>query len=219
MSTNKENITPLQTPCSYGTTSVGTNAKMQPDTPVKSTQNLLAMTCETTLDHPHGINLLFPLFDQEYNQITDGNNGIYYTIPLQTSRSYGTTSVGTKTHMEPETPVGYTQNLSAMTCETTLDHPHGNNLLFPLSDQEYNQITDAPTIQSRKEYHKSYYQRHRQKNIATDVSEEDHISQDDPYDFVYNGLPKEHFLLKQQPPCVICGAKKIQYEFPTFCCI
>ncbi|GJR86895.1 putative reverse transcriptase domain-containing protein [Tanacetum coccineum] len=82
-----------------------------------------------------------------------------------------------------------------------------------------NNVGVSPTIQSRKEYHKSYYQHHKQKNIATDVSEEDNISQDDPYDFVYNGLPQEHFLLKQQPPCVICGAKKIQYEFPTFCCM
>ncbi|GJY67417.1 hypothetical protein Tco_0469655 [Tanacetum coccineum] len=60
-----------------------------------------------------------------------------------------------------------------------------------------NNVGVAPTTQSRKEYHKSYYQRHKQKNIATDVSEENNNSQDDPYDFVYNGLPKEHFLLKE----------------------
>lgn len=36
---------------------------------------------------------------------------------------------------------------------------------------------------------------------------------------MYDGLPEEHRLLKEQPPCVICGAKKIQYEFPTFCCM
>ncbi|GJY24200.1 hypothetical protein Tco_0397858 [Tanacetum coccineum] len=82
-----------------------------------------------------------------------------------------------------------------------------------------NNVGVAPTTQSRKEYHKSYYQCHKQKNIATDVSEEDNISQDYPYDFVYNRLPKEHCLLKEQPPCVICRAKKIQYEFLTFCCM
>ncbi|GJS98388.1 hypothetical protein Tco_0819558, partial [Tanacetum coccineum] len=114
---------------------------------------------------------------------------------------------GKNANMEPETLVGSTQNLSTLTCETTLDHPHGNN------------VGVSPTIQSRKEYHKSYYQHRKQKNIATDVSEEDNISQDDSYDFVYNGLLQEHFLLKQQPPCVICGAKKIQYKFPNFCCM
>nr|GEV90722.1 hypothetical protein [Tanacetum cinerariifolium] len=49
--------------------------------------------------------------------------------------------------------------------------------------------------------------------------EEKNNSLDDPYDFVYNGLPKERSLLKEQPPSVKCGAKKIQYEFPTFCCM
>nr|GEW82754.1 ATP-dependent DNA helicase PIF1-like [Tanacetum cinerariifolium] len=182
------------------------NANIEAHTPIVATQNLLALTCE-----PTHLNL--------------NPNKIPKRTPLQAPRSHGTTSVGPNANMEPETLVGSTQNLSALTCETTLDHPHGNNVLLPLFDQEYNQITDgnnvgvAPTIQSRKEYHKSYYQHRKQKNIATDVSEEDNISHDDPYDFVYNGLPQEHFLLKQQPPCVICGAKKIQYEFPTFCCM
>lgn len=36
---------------------------------------------------------------------------------------------------------------------------------------------------------------------------------------MYDGLPKEHRALKGQPPCVKCGAKKIQYEFPNFCCM
>nr|GEW87055.1 hypothetical protein [Tanacetum cinerariifolium] len=49
--------------------------------------------------------------------------------------------------------------------------------------------------------------------------EEHNNSQDDPYDFVYDGLSEEHRLLKEQPPCIKCGAKKIQYEFPTFCCM
>ncbi|GJZ02049.1 hypothetical protein Tco_0520010 [Tanacetum coccineum] len=182
--TNKENVTPLQTLRSYGSTSVGTNVSVDPTI----------------------------LKTEEYNKS-------YYQRCKQKNISEE------NANMELETPVGATQNLSALTCETTLDHPYGNNILLALFDQEYNQIMDgnnvgvAPTTQSRKEYHKSYYQRHKQKNIATDVSEEDNIFKEDPYDFVYNGLPKEHCLLKQQPPCVICGAKKIQYEVLTFCCM
>ncbi|GKD40276.1 hypothetical protein Tco_1260483, partial [Tanacetum coccineum] len=130
---------------------------------------------------------------------------------IQTPRSYGSTSVGTN--------VGATQDLSVLTRETTLDDQHGSNVPLPLFDQEDNQTMDmdAPTIQTRKEnliqktrdYNISYYQRHKENNN----------SQDDSYDFMYNGLPREHSLLKEQPPCVKRGAKKIQYEFPTFCCM
>nr|KAJ0206299.1 hypothetical protein LSAT_V11C500246840 [Lactuca sativa] len=41
----------------------------------------------------------------------------------------------------------------------------------------------------------------------------------DPYSFVYNGIPKEHRVLKVQQPCAHCGAKRFQFEFPTFCCM
>nr|GFA48599.1 hypothetical protein [Tanacetum cinerariifolium] len=120
--------------------------------------------------------------------------------------------------MEAPTPVGDTHDLSALSRETTLDDQHGSNVLLPLFNQEYNQTMDMdgtnvsvpPTIQTRKEYYKSFYQRRKEIN---------NNSQDDLYDFVYNGLPKEHCLLKEQPPRVSCGAKKIQYEFPTFCCM
>ncbi|WVZ49677.1 hypothetical protein U9M48_001014, partial [Paspalum notatum var. saurae] len=40
----------------------------------------------------------------------------------------------------------------------------------------------------------------------------------DPYDFVYNNLPKSHFALKKVPNCQYCGAKKFPGEGPAFCC-
>lgn len=41
----------------------------------------------------------------------------------------------------------------------------------------------------------------------------------DPYNFVYNGIPREHRVLKEQRPCSHCGAKRFKFEFPTFCCM
>jgi hypothetical protein len=41
----------------------------------------------------------------------------------------------------------------------------------------------------------------------------------DPYDFVYHDLPASHTILKKQPNCKFCKAKRFQYEFPTFCCM
>ncbi|PWA56846.1 hypothetical protein CTI12_AA414750 [Artemisia annua] len=32
---------------------------------------------------------------------------------------------------------------------------------------------------------------------------------EDPYDFIYHGVPKQHRVLKEEPPCVFCGAKRI----------
>lgn len=60
------------------------------------------------------------------------------------------------------------------------------------------------------------YQRRKERNSPTTPIE---ISHQDPYSFVYNGIPKEHRVLKVQQPCVHCGAKRFQFEFPTFCCM
>ncbi|GKB30667.1 ATP-dependent DNA helicase PIF1-like protein [Tanacetum coccineum] len=118
--------------------------------------------------------------------------------------------------MQAQTSVGSTQYLSGLTRETTIDDRLGSNILLPLFDQEeYNQtmagtdVREDPTIEKTREYNKSYYGRRKQQNN----------SQGDPYDFVYNGLPKEHSVLKEQPPCVLFGEKKIQYGFLTFCCM
>nr|GEV84746.1 reverse transcriptase domain-containing protein [Tanacetum cinerariifolium] len=139
-----------------------------------STSIMTPIHVDFNKDNQHGSNVLLPLFDQEYNQTMDMGEA--------------------NADMESPTPVGATQDLSALTRKTTL----GTNVSVP------------PTIQTRKEYYRSCYQRRKETN---------NNSQDDSYDFVYNGLPKEHCLLKEQPPRVSCRAKKIQYEFPTFCCM
>ncbi|GJY81684.1 helicase-like protein [Tanacetum coccineum] len=118
--------------------------------------------------------------------------------------------------MQAQTSVGSTQYLLGLTRETTVDcKPYdrlGSNILLPLFDQEeYNQtmagigVREDPAIQKTREYNKSYYERRKQQNN----------SQGDPYDFVYNSLPKEHSVLKEQPPCVLCGTKKIQLKWPN----
>nr|XP_043615266.1 uncharacterized protein LOC122587219 [Erigeron canadensis] len=43
--------------------------------------------------------------------------------------------------------------------------------------------------------------------------------EEDPYDFVYRGVPTEPRVLRRQVPCRHCGAKRFQYEFPSFCCM
>jgi len=41
---------------------------------------------------------------------------------------------------------------------------------------------------------------------------------DDPYDFVYHKLPTKHHVLKPVKDCDFCGAMKLQFEGPAFCC-
>uniref|UniRef100_A0ACD6A071 Uncharacterized protein n=1 Tax=Avena sativa TaxID=4498 RepID=A0ACD6A071_AVESA len=41
---------------------------------------------------------------------------------------------------------------------------------------------------------------------------------DDPYDFVYHKLPAKHHVLKPVKDCDFCGAMKLQFEGPAFCC-
>lgn len=41
---------------------------------------------------------------------------------------------------------------------------------------------------------------------------------DDPYDYVYHNLPTKHHVLKPVKDCVHCGAMRLQYEGPAFCC-
>ncbi|KAM0870261.1 hypothetical protein ACQ4PT_040133 [Festuca glaucescens] len=52
--------------------------------------------------------------------------------------------------------------------------------------------------------------------VTTDVPQSE--QNDDPYDFVYHNLPKKHHVLKTVPDCIHCGAMKLQYEGPAFCC-
>ncbi|KAD4178348.1 hypothetical protein E3N88_26939 [Mikania micrantha] len=43
--------------------------------------------------------------------------------------------------------------------------------------------------------------------------------EDDPYKFVFDGIPRDHRVLKERSPCPHCGAKLFAFEFATFCCM
>nr|KAJ0187391.1 hypothetical protein LSAT_V11C900491030 [Lactuca sativa] len=64
---------------------------------------------------------------------------------------------------------------------------------------------------------KEYYQRRKERTMMT--KRRVYAFQEDPYDFVYENIRMEHRILKAQNPCVYCGAKRLQYEFRTFCCM
>nr|GEX77583.1 hypothetical protein [Tanacetum cinerariifolium] len=58
---------------------------MESPTPVRATQDLSALTRETTLDDQHGSNVLLPLFDKKYNQtmdMDDDHHGSNVLFPL-----------------------------------------------------------------------------------------------------------------------------------------
>jgi hypothetical protein len=40
----------------------------------------------------------------------------------------------------------------------------------------------------------------------------------DPFDCVYSNIPQSTNVLKAEPDCKHCGAKRFQYEPPGFCC-
>ncbi|KAK9080262.1 hypothetical protein SSX86_001938 [Deinandra increscens subsp. villosa] len=56
-------------------------------------------------------------------------------------------------------------------------------------------------------------------DIINQPSTRDGNIEEDPYDFVYNGIRRENRVLKERSPCPQCGAKRFKFEFPTFCCM
>ncbi|GKD07561.1 hypothetical protein Tco_1187246 [Tanacetum coccineum] len=54
---------------------------------------------------------------------------------------------------------------------------------------------------------------------GSDIRFENGVLEEDPYDFVYDGLPSQCHVLKDPRFCVKCGAKKIEFEYPTLCCM
>lgn len=48
---------------------------------------------------------------------------------------------------------------------------------------------------------------------------QDGILPDDPYHFVFEGVPEVHHVLEGSNTCVHCGAKRFKFEFATFCCM
>ncbi|GKC43131.1 hypothetical protein Tco_1060853 [Tanacetum coccineum] len=54
---------------------------------------------------------------------------------------------------------------------------------------------------------------------SSDIRFENGVLEEDPYDFVYDGLPSQCHVLKDPRFCVKCGAKKFEFEYPTLCCM
>lgn len=55
--------------------------------------------------------------------------------------------------------------------------------------------------------------------VIPNSSNRNDILQEDPFDYIYKRIPKEHRILKEQLPCIHCGAKRFNFEFPSFCCM
>lgn len=54
---------------------------------------------------------------------------------------------------------------------------------------------------------------------AIGIQIQDENTEEDPYNFVYDGIPRDHRVLKDRRPCPHCGAKQFTFEFATFCCM
>ncbi|KAJ9556655.1 hypothetical protein OSB04_011269 [Centaurea solstitialis] len=80
--------------------------------------------------------------------------------------------------------------------------------------QGTNVMGGALTVaQNRQIYNRNYYQRRKENNRNAQ------IQHDDPYNFVYDGVPTQHRVFKEQNACEHCGAKRFEFEFISFCCM
>ncbi|CAH1440059.1 unnamed protein product [Lactuca virosa] len=127
-----------------------------------------------------------------------------------------------KRHILNATPVGFSKQQLHRFRSVVMSRSGVNITLFCNRRRTLTDITNAtPTsvldfAQRKSIKNRIAYQRRKERSSPTTPIE---ISQEDPYNFVYNGIPKEHRVLKVQKPCVYCGAKRFQFEFPTFCCM
>ena len=80
--------------------------------------------------------------------------------------------------------------------------------------------TNRSTASEKRSERNKRYQRGLRAQGSTPLSSTpaEHI-QEDPYDFVYRGVPLGHRVLKAQTPCPHCGAKRLIHEFDSFCCM
>jgi hypothetical protein len=51
-----------------------------------------------------------------------------------------------------------------------------------------------------------------------EIREDEDCNNHDPYDDVYRNIPKRTHMLKNVENCILCGAKKFQYETKGLCC-
>ncbi|KAK9071610.1 hypothetical protein SSX86_008039 [Deinandra increscens subsp. villosa] len=79
--------------------------------------------------------------------------------------------------------------------------------------------------EKQKEYQARYYASRKENrqpqdpNVASTSRIRHDNVEDDPYNFVYDGIPRDHHVLKAMNPCDHCGAKRFPSEFATFCCM
>ncbi|KAK1432060.1 hypothetical protein QVD17_08949 [Tagetes erecta] len=53
--------------------------------------------------------------------------------------------------------------------------------------------------------------------VTDEPSIQDVNIEEDPYNFVYDGIPRDHRVLKERSPCSHCEAKLFGFEFAIFC--
>ncbi|XP_024965894.1 uncharacterized protein LOC112506097 [Cynara cardunculus var. scolymus] len=118
---------------------------------------------------------------------------------------------------------GTRQACSVLRHENVNGVQNDHGILLPLFDEAVNQESTMPgettpvnaltSAQRRRITNRNYYQRNKENNRNVE------IQQEDPYHFVYDGVPKQHRVLKEQNACEHCGAKQFEFEFPSFCCM
>ncbi|KAL4583975.1 hypothetical protein LXL04_008563 [Taraxacum kok-saghyz] len=121
------------------------------------------------------------------------------------------------------------------TPQQTMDDDSNGSLYAMSSEEEESESNNIleSSVQLQKEKiancNRRHYIRRKEKQNATIVANEQRIREmttfvqdfreEDPYDFVYRGIPMEHRVLKTISDCADCDAVRLQFEVPTFCCM
>nr|GEW37624.1 hypothetical protein [Tanacetum cinerariifolium] len=141
--------------------------------------------------------------ENKLRQIDSGEGSSQITTIATNVTSQSTTRMNIKT--PKRVPLGILEDLRV------------NCLASPMNDTEVIDMTVGATYISVRLTFKSENEGCIDGNANPSIIGD---NQDvDPYDFIYHGVPKQHRILKEQPPCPLCGAKRIKFEFLTFCCM
>ena len=106
-------------------------------------------------------------------------------------------------------------------------HPNSSH-----TEQVTNDVPSCTSVEQRSEANRRYRASRidKGKRISSDaevsqamIGDQQPVGvvtlEEDPYDFVFVGIPTESLILKDRNPCSFCFAKLFKYEFPTFCCM
>ncbi|XP_076935689.1 uncharacterized protein LOC143602492 [Bidens hawaiensis] len=106
-----------------------------------------------------------------------------------------------------------------------METPSNPTRMLHPSFQQHNQSTDLPTGSASNQEGYYYYAEGfvassgDLPNVTTITPLTRPTEINDPYDFVYNGVPTSHRQLRERSPCPHCHAKRFQFECPSFCCM